>query len=126
MRCKKCILPEYKPDIWLNEDGICNICIDFEKRETFKQSVILLESELVKTLNEYRAKGKYDCLVMCSGGKDSTFSLYCMKRRYRMNPLAFTFDHGFENDEALENIRNAVNILGVDWLYFKTDFMKDK
>lgn len=125
MRCKKCILPEYKPDIWLNEDGICNICIDFKKRETFKQSVILLESELVKTLNKYRAKGKYDCLVMCSGGKDSTMSLYYMKRRYKMNPLAFTFDNGFENEEAFGNIRNAVNVLGVDWVCFKLDFMKD-
>jgi tRNA(Ile)-lysidine synthase TilS/MesJ len=62
---------------------------------------------------------------MISGGKDSTMSLYYMKKRYKMNPLAVTFDHGFENDEALENIKNAVNILGVDWLYYKTDFMKE-
>jgi len=125
MRCKKCMLPECKPDIWLNEDGICNICIDFEKKKALRQGNILLESELIKVLNKYRGRGKYDCLVMCSGGKDSTFSLYCMKRRYKMNPLAFSFDHGFENEEALENIRNAVDILGVDWIYFKSDFMKD-
>ena len=29
---------------------------------------------------------------MLSGGKDSTAALYLMKRRYRMSPLAFTFD----------------------------------
>lgn len=125
MRCKRCVLPEYKSDIWLNEDGICNICIDFEKRKTLKQDTMLLESDFIKILNKYKGRSKYDCLVMCSGGKDSTMSLYYMKKRYKTNPLAFTFDHGFENDEALENIRNAVNILGVDWFYHKTNFMKD-
>jgi hypothetical protein len=48
-----------------------------------------------------------------------------MKKRYDLNPLAFTFDHGFETEEAMENIRNAVEILGVDFLYFKSDYMKE-
>ena len=124
-RCKKCLLTEHKPDIWLNEKGICNICVDFEKKKGSEQENILLESELIKILNKYRGKGKYDCLVMCSGGKDSTSSLYYIKKRYKLNPLAFTFDHGFENEEATANVKRAVSILGVDWLYFKSDFMKD-
>lgn len=62
---------------------------------------------------------------MCSGGKDSTSSLYYMKKRYNLNPLAFTFDHGFETEEALENVRNAVDILGIDFVFFKSTFMKE-
>ena len=54
---------------------------------------------------------------MCSGGKDSTSSLYYVKKRYNLNPLAFTFDHGFETEEAMRNIKNAVEILDVDFLY---------
>jgi len=42
-----------------------------------------------------------------------------------MNPLVFTFDHGFENDAAMENVRNAVEALGVDWLFYRTPFMRD-
>jgi tRNA(Ile)-lysidine synthase TilS/MesJ len=124
MLCKKCVLSEYKPDIWLNEEGVCNICVDFEKQKTAISTPGILESELVKILEKHKGKNKYDCLVMCSGGKDSTLSLYYMKKRYRMNTLAFTFDHGYENNEAVINIRNAVDILGVDWLYFKSDYMK--
>ncbi len=124
--CKRCVLPEFKPDIWLDQEGVCNICVDFQKKQGLEQQPGLpLESELIKILGKCRGKSKYDCLVMMSGGKDSTVSLYYMKKKYRMNVLAFTFDHGFENDEALENIRNAVDILGVEWLYFKSDFMKD-
>jgi len=125
MFCKKCVLPQYEPDIKMNEEGVCNICLNFDKNKELRQTTGFLESELIKILNKYRGRGRYDCLVMTSGGKDSTLCLYYMKRRYKMHPLAVTFDHGFENNEALENIKNAVDILRVDWIYYKTDFMKD-
>ena len=126
MRCIKCVLPEHKPDIWMNADGVCNICSDFERAKKLKESrALLLESDLVNILDKYRAKYKYDCLVMCSGGKDSTASLYYVKNRYKLNPLAFTFDHGFETEDAIENVKNAVGALGVEWLFFKSDFMKE-
>ncbi|MDP4266414.1 MAG: 7-cyano-7-deazaguanine synthase [Bacteroidota bacterium] len=123
--CKRCIMPEATPDIYLNEDGICNLCIQHDNMRKFEEGNKLLETDFLKIINKYKGKQKYDCLVMCSGGKDSTSSLYYMKKRYNLNPLAFTFDHGFETDEAMENIRNAVEILGVDFMFFKSDFMKD-
>jgi tRNA(Ile)-lysidine synthase TilS/MesJ len=125
MICKKCVLPEHKPDILLNEEGICNICLEQEKAKESDKDNKILETDFIKMLNMYKSKGEYDCLVMCSGGKDSTSALYYMKKRYKLNPLAFTFDHGFETEEAMENVKNAVEILGVDFLSFKTDFMKD-
>jgi len=118
-------LPESKPDIWLDGAGICNICRDFDKQNNGHEQVKFLESDFIKILNQNKSKGKYDCLIMCSGGKDSTAALYYMKKRYKLNPLAFTFDHGFETEDALENIRNAVDILGVDFILFKSDFMKE-
>jgi len=127
--CRNCVLPECKPDIWLNDNKVCNICNEYRKKGKNKpeDSHKFLETDLIKLLNKYKnkGKGKYNCIVMCSGGKDSTMSLYYMKKKYRMNPLAFTFDHGFENEEALQNIKNAVNILDVDWMYYKSGFMKD-
>ncbi|MDO8602286.1 MAG: 7-cyano-7-deazaguanine synthase [Candidatus Omnitrophota bacterium] len=125
MICKRCVLPESKPDIRLNEDGICNVCVEYEKTKDDKERTGNLETEFVKILRMYKSYGEYDCLVMCSGGKDSTAALYYMKRRYKLNPLAFTFDHGFETEDAMENVKNAVEALGVDFLYFKSDFMKD-
>ncbi|MDD5282456.1 MAG: 7-cyano-7-deazaguanine synthase [Candidatus Omnitrophica bacterium] len=123
MICKKCVLPESKPDIWLNEEGICNVCLGHEKEKQPRNKT--LETDFIKLLKMYKSSGKYDCLVMCSGGKDSTSALYYMKKRYKLNPLAFTFDHGFETEDAMENVKNAVEVLGVDFLFFKTEFMKD-
>jgi hypothetical protein len=123
--CSKCVLPESKPDIFLDEEGVCNICRDYEKTKEDSQKNVYLETEFTKMLKMYKSYGSYDCLVMCSGGKDSTAALYYMKKRYKLKPLAFTFDHGFETEDALENVKNAVEILGVDFLYFKTDYMNE-
>jgi len=64
-------------------------------------------------------------MVMCSGGKDSVLALYHVKKRYDLNPLVFTFDHGFENEEALDNVRRAVEVLDVDWLYARVSHMRE-
>ncbi len=123
MICKKCVMPERKPHIYLNEDGICNLCVAHQNTDVRSP----LETDFLKILRKYKGKKKraYDCLVMCSGGKDSISSLYYMKKRYKLNPLAFTFDHGFEPADAMENVKSAVEILGVDFMFFKSSFMKE-
>ena len=122
--CKQCVLPEAKPNVYFNSEGVCNLCIEYASDQKTGQKNKLLESDLVKLLNKHKGKGKYDVLAMCSGGKDSTSALYYMKTRYKMNVLAFTFDNGFETEEALENVRRAVDKLGVDFLFFKSNYMK--
>ena len=123
--CNRCILPESQPDIWLNDDGVCNVCVEHEKARLGDRQTALLETDFIKTINKYRGKGDYDCLVMCSGGKDSTSALYYMKRRYKMNPLAFTFDHGFETEDAMKNVQRAVEILDVDYMIFRSTYIHD-
>jgi len=120
--CESCVLPEIPPHIVLDEAGSCNICHEYRQQE---QTPLFLESDFIKILDKKRGKHRYDCLVMCSGGKDSTAALYFMKERYKVNPLAFTFDHGFEQQSAIANVRNAVDKLGVDFVFFKTNYMKD-
>ncbi|MDD5077602.1 MAG: 7-cyano-7-deazaguanine synthase [Candidatus Omnitrophica bacterium] len=121
--CERCVLPESRPGIWLDEEGVCNLCREYEKEKKDGKKGISLETEFTKMLRNYKSRGEYDCLVMCSGGKDSTAALYYMKKRYKLNPLAFMFDNGFETEDALENVKNAVEALGVDLVYFKSDFM---
>jgi len=122
--CQKCVLPEAKPSIFFNGEGICNVCLAYEEEKKIEQGKKLLETDFLKLLNKHKGKNKYDVMVMCSGGKDSTSALYYMKKRYNMNVLAFTFDNGFETKDALKNVHNAVNKLGVDFLFFKSDYMK--
>jgi len=115
------VLPHSPPDITIDDEGVCSVC----RADAPAAAADFVETDFVRMLDKYRGKGRHDCLVMCSGGKDSTAALYYMKRRYRMNPLAFTFDHGFETPEALANVQRAVEALGVDFLTFRTVEMRD-
>lgn len=122
--CRRCVLPHRPPDIMLDAEGICSVCRQ-EEQQAASPEPPLLETEFVRLLQKHRGKGRYDCLVMCSGGKDSTAALYYMKRRYHQNPLAFMFDHGFEQADAIANVRRAAEALGVDFLFFRTDAIRD-
>lgn len=121
--CRVCVLPESPPDITFDETGLCSVCRDHRAARQVGADPKLLESDFLKLLKKHRGKGPYDCLVMCSGGKDSTAALYYMVRRYKMNPLAFTFDHGFETEDAIENVHRAVDRLGVEFLFFRSTYM---
>ena len=120
--CANCVLPEVPPHIAFDDEGVCNICRAYQEQERIP---IGLESDFIRIIDKVRGKHRYDCLVMCSGGKDSTAALYFMKERYKCNPLAFTFDHGFEQSASLANVRRAVEKMGIDYVFYKTNYMRD-
>lgn len=78
--CKICVLPEDKPNVWFDDEGVCNICIEHRKMNNASENAKFMETDFIKILNQNKGKGEYDCLVMCSGGKDSPSSLYYMKQ----------------------------------------------
>jgi 3'-phosphoadenosine 5'-phosphosulfate sulfotransferase (PAPS reductase)/FAD synthetase len=125
--CEKCVLPESKPDIFLDEKGICNICNNYKKlhlkyRNHKKE---IFETDFLRIINKKKSKGKYDCLVMYSGGKDSTAALYFTINKFKLNPLVFTFDNTFENPLVLNKINKMIKKLNVDFLYYRSNTMQD-
>ena len=69
-------------------------------------------------------QGDYDCLVMLSGGKDSTYMLYQLCA-LGLTPLVFTLDNGFLSNEAKTNINRVVQALGVDHVFGTTPHMNE-
>lgn len=115
-RCTKCILPETFPGIEFDGDGICNYCLDYEPVEVYG------EEELEKVLSKYRGRGeKYDCIVPISGGRDSSFVLHQMVRKYRMRVLALTVDSGAIMPEGYRNMERATRALNVDHVWLKDE-----
>ena len=115
-RCTRCILPETFPGIEFDENGVCNYCLDYVLVRVFG------EEELVKVLDGFRGKGaKYDCIVPISGGRDSTFVLHQMVRKYRMRALALTVDSGAIMPEGYRNIAKVTETLGVDHIWLKDE-----
>jgi hypothetical protein len=84
------------------------------------------EDKLHAIIDEHRAKNtaQYDCLVALSGGRDSCYTLHYAVKVLNLKVLAFTIDNGFMPDQTQENIRNAVEILGVDHVVEKHDLLE--
>lgn len=116
VRCTKCILPETFPGIKFDENGVCNYCLEYEPVK------VLDEDELVNVLDKFRGKGeKYDCLVPVSGGRDSTYVLHQMVRKYRMRVLTLTVDSGAIMPEGRRNIEQVTKVLSVDHVWLKDE-----
>ena len=108
-RCSKCILLETYPYISFDKDGVCNFCNNYEKQK------FLGEEELLKTLDKFRSKnGEPDCIVGLSGGRDSSYGLHLIKKKYEMNPIAYTFDWGLTTDISRINASKLCGKLGVE------------
>ena len=64
--CKKCLFPETKPDLYF-EDGICQACINAEKKDT-TIDWDKRKKDFEQLIKKFRKKGLgYDCLIPVSG-----------------------------------------------------------
>lgn len=114
--CKKCLMPSTKPDLHIDEKGVCNACRAYDARKEVDWSTRKLELEEV--LKKYRNQNgsNYDCIVPVSGGKDSTFQVIQILQ-LGLNPLCVTASTCDLSEVGRKNIENLKR-LGVDLLEF--------
>jgi glutamine---fructose-6-phosphate transaminase (isomerizing) len=116
-RCTKCILPETFPFIAFDTKGVCNYC------NNYKPLVFKGEDAFKELTNKYRAtqKGKADCLVPFSGGRDSSFALHYIKKELGLKPIAFSYDWGMLTDLSRRNQARMCGALGVEHILISAD-----
>jgi N-acetyl sugar amidotransferase len=112
--CKNCIYPNTKPDLYFNEDGICNACIAYKKREDINWKE--RKNEFIKIMDSYKTNNNWDCIVPVSGGKDSTYQVYKLKK-LGYNPLCVCVSTCDLTDIGRKNIEN-IKSLNVDLIEF--------
>lgn len=112
--CKKCVMPSTKPDLHLDEHGICNACRSYDSRREVDWTERKIE--LLRILDKYRSKDgqNWDCIIPVSGGKDSTYQVVQMLE-LGMTPLCVTATTCDVTDIGRRNIEN-IKRLGVDYL----------
>ncbi len=102
--CKRCIMPDTRPRLKFNADGICAAC----EWDEIKKSEIDWDArnkELVELCDKIRGKHKYDCIVPASGGKDSTYVADKMKNVFGLNVLTVTITPPLETDLIQNNMK---------------------
>lgn len=125
--CKKCVMPDTRPGIRFDEEGICQACRAEEQKDSTNWDVRF--EELKNLCDKYRgSKGSgYDCIIAVSGGKDSHFQTHVMKELMGMNPLLVTVEDNFPMTEAgVHNLKNISEEFGCDIISFKPNIKVQK
>ncbi len=112
--CKRCVMPDTKPDLLLDDEGVCNACRSYERRAAIDWES--RRQELLRLLERYRRPdgGNWDCIVPVSGGKDSTYQVVRMLQ-LGLNPLCVTSTTCDLSQLGRRNIENLKR-LGVDYV----------
>lgn len=114
LHCARCGLPSNQPRAVFDRQGVCNVCRSYDSIQEHAGGYF-------KTMDDLRApfaesarerESSYDCLMLFSGGKDSTYAL-CRLVEMGLSVYAFTLDNGFISEGAKENIRRVARQLGV-------------
>ena len=112
--CKKCLYPDTKPNLFINNEGVCSACTNYTNRKTinWKSREKLFYELINKTRNSN--SNAHDCIIPVSGGKDSTYQVL-KALECGLTPLcvnASTDSITPIGEKNLENIKN----LGVDFI----------
>lgn len=121
-------MPDTRPGITFNEDGIYCACINHERKKDVDWDKRY--KELQELCDKYRGcngPGAYDCMIAVSGGKDSHYQVHVMKDLMGMNPLLVSVEDNFTMTEAgKSNIRNISEAFGCQIITLKPDIRAQK
>jgi N-acetyl sugar amidotransferase len=117
-KCSRCLLNDsVLPSLTLDENLICQFCKIHEEMEKEYPRKLQKSNEIYNIAEQINNEGrdkKHNCIVGVSGGRDSSYLLYFLKKKLNLNPLAVHYDNGFDSDASVSNIYQICKILNVD------------
>lgn len=114
--CTNCILPDTRPNLAIEDDGICNACHSWSDKK-FAIDWETRHNDLLSLIQGVKSKNApWDCVIPVSGGKDSTWQVI-KALEYGLKPLCVTWRTPARNTLGQKNLDNLIN-LGVDHIDF--------
>lgn len=126
--CRVCVMPDTRPGISFNPEGVCSACEAYERRKSVDYTERY--DELRRLCDEHRSRNgprAHDCMIAVSGGKDSHFQTHVLKEEMGMNPLLVTVEDNFPmTDAGVHNLRNLSEEFGRDIISMKPNILAQK
>lgn len=114
--CVRCVLPDTKPGVAFDEEGVCSACRSVDYKKTIDWDA--RARELAALCDEVRGSNGsgYDCIVPVSGGKDSFYQTYIMSKLHGLKVLCVIVTPHLQTWEGIHNLNTLVTSLGADLL----------
>lgn len=114
-RCSRCAISTQVSGIRLDHDGVCTECRRYDR---YKERLGLYFSDLdalqaIVTANQPYKRSDVDCMLLFSGGKDSTYVLHQLVDM-QLKVMTYTFDNGFISRQAFDNIARITSDLNIE------------
>lgn len=126
--CKRCTMPDTRPGITFDTEGICCACRHYENRKNIDWTA--RKKEFEELCDKYRGcngEGNYDCAIAVSGGKDSHYQVYVMKELMGMTPILFSVEDNFPmTDAGVSNLKNISEEFGCPVISCKPNIRAQK
>ena len=89
--CKLCVLPDTKPGVIFDNEGVCSACRAVQTK--YKTDWNIKADKLAEICDEVRGSNGngYECIVPVSGGKDSFTQAYIMSKVYKLKVKVSNF-----------------------------------
>lgn len=113
-------------EIVFDENGVCSFCHHYDTylvHEVFsnKDGEERI-NKLIAEIKERGKKNKYDCLIGISGGVDSSYVAYLVKKKYGLRAFAVHLDNGWNSELAVANVEQILKRLDIDLYTYVLDW----
>ena len=105
--CKKCLMPDTRPGLTFDENGVCAACINFEKQKSTNWENRFKELKALCDKHRGCNGNGHDCVIAVSGGKDSHFQIYIIKEVMKMNPVLVSVGNMDWTETGRKNLENV-------------------
>ena len=128
--CERCLMPNTKPYLTFNEQGVCNACESSEKKVISKAIKPIDWNARENEFNELMEWAKdqnapyYDAMVPVSGGKDSITQVHRLLNK-GLRILAVNIDYGIKTEIGKYNLER-IPLMGANLIIFRPELILHK
>ncbi|MBM9511243.1 hypothetical protein [Desulfogranum marinum] len=114
-QCIRCVNDDVLlPGLEFDQNGLCAFCQCYEQAEKSGISAgpqnYITEAELLEAART-NTQSRFDVMVLCTGGKDSTYLLWLLAKKLGLRVMAVSWNMPYTNDTCRENLRRSVRLL---------------